>query len=81
MHASPPFTKTGETAFNNLVDLITTWLQRVGPGNYIDLIWGAVLTRCLTTARFGGLGNTRSAGHVRTPTLALVERERGNGIK
>jgi DNA topoisomerase-1 len=46
---------------------------------YIDLIWGAVLTRYLTMARFGGLGNVRSAGRVQTPTLALVvekERER-----
>ncbi|MDO5107282.1 MAG: DNA topoisomerase, partial [Coriobacteriaceae bacterium] len=44
---------------------------------YIDLIWGAVLTRYLTMARYGGFGNVRSAGRVQTPTLALVvERER-----
>ncbi len=45
----------------------------------IDLIWGAVLTRYLTMAKFGGLGNVRSAGRVQTPTLALVvarEKER-----
>ena len=46
---------------------------------FIDLIWGAALTRYLTMARFGGLGNVRSAGRVQTPTLALVvarEQER-----
>ena len=41
---------------------------------FIDLIWGAVLTRYLTMAKFGGLGNVRSAGRVQTPTLALVAR-------
>ncbi len=35
---------------------------------YIDLIWGAVLTRYLTLAKFGGFGNVRSAGRVQTPT-------------
>ena len=41
------------------------------------LIWGAVLTRYLTLAKFGGFGNVRSAGRVQTPTLApVVERER-----
>ena len=40
-------------------------------------MWGAVLTRYLTTAKYGGFGNVRSAGRVQTPTLALiVERER-----
>ena len=44
---------------------------------YIDLIWGAVLTRYLTCVKYSGIGNTRSAGRVQTPTLALVvERER-----
>ncbi len=46
---------------------------------HIDLIWGAVLTRYLTLARYSGFGNTRSAGRVQTPTLALVvakEKER-----
>ena len=43
----------------------------------IDLVWGAVLTRYLTMAKFAGYGNVRSAGRVQTPTLALVvERER-----
>ena len=46
---------------------------------YIDLIWGAVLTRYLTLVKYSGFGNTRSAGRVQTPTLALVvakEKER-----
>ncbi len=46
---------------------------------HIDLIWGAVLTRYLTTVKYGGLRNVRSAGRVQTPTLALVvdrEQER-----
>ncbi len=43
---------------------------------YIDLIWGAVLTRYLTCVKYSGIGNVRSAGRVQTPTLALVvERE------
>lgn len=42
----------------------------------IDLIWGAVLTRYLTSVRFAGMGKTRSAGRVQTPTLRLiVDRE------
>ena len=44
---------------------------------YIDLIWGAVLTRLPHRRALSGLGNVRSAGRVQTPTLALVvERER-----
>lgn len=44
---------------------------------HIDLIWGAVLTRYLTCVKYSGIGNTRSAGRVQTPTLALVvEREK-----
>ena len=43
----------------------------------IDLVWGAVLTRYLTMAKYSGFGNVKSAGRVQTPTLALiVERER-----
>ena len=64
-------------AFANLVDLDQDLADAGESRQYIDLIWGAVLTRYLTTARFSGLGNTRSAGRVQTPTLALVvERER-----
>ena len=40
-------------------------------------MWGAVLTRYLTMAKYSGFGNVKSAGRVQTPTLALiVERER-----
>ena len=66
-------------AFANLVELDQDLADAGESRQYIDLIWGATLTRYLTTARFSGLGNTRSAGRVQTPTLALVvekERER-----
>ena len=72
------FTKAEiDHAFANLVGLDQDLADAGESRQYIDLIWGAVLTRYLTTARFSGLGNTRSAGRVQTPTLALVvERER-----
>ena len=72
------FTKAEiDHAFNNLVELDQNLADAGESRQYIDLIWGAVLTRYLTTARFSGFGNTRSAGRVQTPTLALVvERER-----
>ncbi|MBP3884790.1 MAG: DNA topoisomerase I [Olsenella sp.] len=74
------FTKAEiDHAFNNLVDLDQDLADAGESRQYIDLIWGAVLTRYLTMARFGGLGNVRSAGRVQTPTLAIVvekERER-----
>lgn len=64
-------------AFQNLVELDQNLADAGESRQYIDLIWGAVLTRYLTLARFGGFGNVRSAGRVQTPTLALVvERER-----
>ena len=64
-------------AFNNLVELDQNLADAGESRQYIDLIWGAALTRYLTMARFGGFGNVRSAGRVQTPTLALVvERER-----
>ncbi len=68
-----------EHAFNNLVELDQNLADAGESRQYIDLIWGAVLTRYLTVAKFGGFGNVRSAGRVQTPTLALVvekERER-----
>ena len=66
-----------EHAFNNLVELDQSLADAGESRQCIDLIWGAALTRYLTMARFGGLGNVRSAGRVQTPTLALVvERER-----
>lgn len=64
-------------AFANLVELDQDLADAGESRQYIDLIWGAALTRYLTMARFGGFGNVRSAGRVQTPTLALVvERER-----
>ena len=74
------FTKAEiDHAFANLVDLDQDLADAGESRQYIDLIWGAVLTRYLTMARFSGLGHVRSAGRVQTPTLALVvqkERER-----
>lgn len=66
-------------AFDNLVELDTNLADAGGTRQDIDLIWGAVLTRFLTLAKFAGYGNVRSSGRVQTPTLALVvakERER-----
>ena len=64
-------------AFANLVELDQDLADAGESRQYIDLIWGAALTRYLTMAKFGGFGNVRSAGRVQTPTLALVvERER-----
>ena len=64
-------------AFDNLVELDQSLADAGESRQYIDLIWGAVLTRYLTLAKNGGFGNVRSAGRVQTPTLALVvERER-----
>lgn len=70
-----------EHAFDpkNLVDVDENLAAAGESRQYIDLIWGAVLTRYLTMAKFGGFGNVRSAGRVQTPTLALVvnrEKER-----
>ena len=76
------FTKAEiDHAFANLVDLDQDLADAGESRQYIDLVWGAVLTRYLTLARQGGFGNVRSAGRVQTPTLALVvekelERER-----
>ncbi|MBR3316415.1 MAG: DNA topoisomerase I [Atopobiaceae bacterium] len=76
------FTKAEiEHAFSNLVELDQDLADAGESRQFIDLVWGAVLTRYLTLARRGGFGNVRSAGRVQTPTLALVvekeeERER-----
>lgn len=72
------FTKAEiDHAFSNLVELDQDLADAGESRQYIDLVWGAVLTRYLTMARYGGFGNVRSAGRVQTPTLALVvERER-----
>ena len=67
------FTKAElDHAFANLVDLDQDLADAGESRQYIDLVWGAVLTRYLTLARRGGFGNVRSAGRVQTPTLALV---------
>ena len=76
------FTKAElEHAFapENLVEVDNDLAAAGESRQFIDLIWGAVLTRYLTMAKYGGLGNVRSAGRVQTPTLALVaqrEKER-----
>ena len=76
------FTKAElEHAFapENLVEVDDDLAAAGESRQFIDLIWGAVLTRYLTMAKYGGLGNVRSAGRVQTPTLALVakrEKER-----
>ena len=66
-----------ERAFAELVAVDDCLAQAGESRQDIDLVWGAVLTRYLTMAKFGGFGNVKSAGRVQTPTLALiVERER-----
>lgn len=78
------FTKAEiDHAFSNLVDLDQDLADAGESRQYIDLVWGAVLTRYLTLARYGGFGNVRSAGRVQTPTLALVvakEEERNRFV-
>lgn len=72
------FTKAEITkAFDNLVDMDFDLASAGESRQFIDLIWGAVLTRFLTLAKFAGYGNVRPSGRVQTPTLALVvEREK-----
>jgi DNA topoisomerase-1 len=66
-----------EKAFSELTEVDDCLAQAGESRQDIDLVWGAVLTRYLTMAKFGGFGNVKSAGRVQTPTLALVvERER-----
>jgi len=66
-------------AFSNLVEMDFNLANAGESRQFIDLIWGAVLTRFLTIAKFAGYGNVRPSGRVQTPTLALVvekEKER-----
>ena len=72
------FTKTEiAKAFSNLVEVDFDLAEAGESRQFIDLIWGAVLTRFLTIAKFAGYGNVRPSGRVQTPTLALVvEREK-----
>lgn len=68
-----------EQAFNSLVTVDNDLASAGESRQFIDLIWGAVLTRYLTLAKPSGFGNVRSAGRVQTPTLAIVcnhEKER-----
>jgi len=63
-------------AFGELVPVDDCLAQAGASRQDIDLVWGAVLTRYLTVAKFTGFGNVKSAGRVQTPTLALiVQRE------
>ena len=65
-----------ERAFSELTEVDDHLAQAGESRQDIDLIWGAVLTRFLTMAKYSGFGNVKSAGRVQTPTLALiVERE------
>ncbi|TLM69566.1 MAG: DNA topoisomerase, partial [Actinobacteria bacterium] len=65
-----------ERAFSELTEVDEDLAEAGGSRQDIDLVWGAVLTRFLTMAKYAGFGNVRSAGRVQTPTLALVvERE------
>jgi len=66
-----------ERAFAELTEVDDCLAQAGESRQDIDLVWGAVLTRYLTMAKYAGFGNVKSAGRVQTPTLALiVERER-----
>jgi len=66
-----------ERAFSELTEVDDCLAQAGESRQDIDLVWGAVLTRYLTMAKYSGFGNVKSAGRVQTPTLALiVERER-----
>ncbi len=65
-----------ERAFSELTAVDDCLAQAGESRQDIDLVWGAVLTRYLTMAKYSGFGNVKSAGRVQTPTLALiVERE------
>ncbi|MDR1082420.1 MAG: DNA topoisomerase, partial [Coriobacteriales bacterium] len=59
-------------AFTNQVSLDVNLAQAGESRQWIDLIWGAVLTRYLTIAKYAGFGNVRPSGRVQTPTLALI---------
>jgi DNA topoisomerase-1 len=59
-------------AFSHQVALDVNLAQAGESRQWIDLIWGAVLTRYLTIAKFSGFGSVRPSGRVQTPTLALI---------
>ena len=70
-------------AFDELVTVDDCLAQAGESRQDIDLVWGAVLTRYLTVAKFTGFGNVKSAGRVQTPTLALIVRAgaRARGLR
>ncbi|MDO9536946.1 MAG: DNA topoisomerase I [Thermoplasmata archaeon] len=65
------------TAFDNLIDLDTNLAKAAETRQIVDLAWGAVLTRFMSTAT-GKLGSDfLSVGRVQSPSLALiVDREK-----
>ena len=63
-------------AFDHQVSLDVNLAQAGESRQWIDLIWGAVLTRYLSIVKYAGLSRVRPSGRVQTPTLALiVQRE------
>jgi len=67
------FTKPEITAaFANLGDVDYNLASAGESRQWIDLIWGAVLTRYLSIAKYSGFGRVRPSGRVQTPTLALI---------
>ena len=67
------FTKTEiSQAFGKLGELDSSLAEAGESRQWIDLIWGAVLTRYLTLAKHSGFGKVRPSGRVQTPTLALI---------
>ncbi|MDR2957686.1 MAG: DNA topoisomerase, partial [Coriobacteriales bacterium] len=59
-------------AFDKLGELDNHLAQAGESRQWIDLIWGAVLTRYLSIAKYSGFGRVRPSGRVQTPTLALI---------
>ncbi len=67
-----------ERAFGNLVDVDYQLATAAETRQYIDLAWGASLTRFMSLASGQRGSDFLSVGRVQTPTLALVvSRERG----
>ncbi len=65
-----------EGAFQNLGEPDYKLAKSAETRQYVDLVWGATLTRYISLAAGQGGGEFLSAGRVQTPTLALiVDRE------
>ncbi|MCL2136233.1 MAG: DNA topoisomerase I [Coriobacteriia bacterium] len=60
------------SAFSSLGELDFDLASAGESRQAIDLIWGAVLTRYLTLAKYSGFGRVRPSGRVQTPTLAII---------